>query len=151
LAGRAPYAESDAVLAAVKTGAPRPLAERQEGVPADLLAVVDRAMARDPAARYPTARELADDLRRFQAGQLVGAHRYTLLQLVARWVRRHRAAVAVAGCALAILAIASALALRRVVREDHRAQAARGVAERHRAQAEDLMGFMLFDLSGKLK
>ena len=30
-------------------------------------------MARDLAQRYPTAKELADDLRRFQTGQIVGA------------------------------------------------------------------------------
>ena len=34
--------------------------------------------------------ELALDLRRFQAGQLVGAHRYSSRELVRRWLRRHR-------------------------------------------------------------
>ena len=54
-------------------------------MPADLVAIVAKAMAREPAERYPTAQELAEDLRRFQTGQLVGAHRYTAGQLVRRW------------------------------------------------------------------
>ena len=59
-------------------------------MPVDLLAIVARAMARAPADRYADARGLAEDLRRFQAGQLVGAHRYSWQQHMARWLRRTR-------------------------------------------------------------
>jgi len=45
-------------------------------------------MARDPAARYPTAREIAEDLRKFQTGQLVGAHRYSMRHLLRRCRRK---------------------------------------------------------------
>src|SRR5262249_42591159 len=78
LAGRAPYRGSDAaqVLELVLKDAPQPLVEAQPGVPADLHAVVAKAMARDREARYPDAEALAADLRRFQTGQLVSAHDY---------------------------------------------------------------------------
>jgi len=145
LAGRPPYVGSTsvAIIAAVQEGPPEPLERLQPEVAPDLLAIVRRAMARDPAERYPSARGLAEDLRRFQAGQLVGAHRYSIRQLVRRWVWRHRGQVAVAAMsAVALLAIGG-LALHRIVREH-------AVAEARRAQAEDLVDFVLFDLHDKL-
>src|SRR5262249_52233726 len=53
------------------------LVDAEPGVPRDLAAIVDKARAASPAARYPSAVELAAELQRFIAGQLVGAHHYT--------------------------------------------------------------------------
>jgi len=145
LAGRPPYVGSTsvAIIAAVQDGPPVPLERLQPDVTPDLLAIVRRAMARDPADRYPTARGLADDLRRFQGGQLVGAHRYSIRQLVRRWLWRHRVPIAVAVVSAVALLVVGGLALHRIVREH-------AVAEARRAQAEDLVGFVLFDLHDKL-
>ncbi len=153
LAGAPPYTGKTSLelLEAVKRGPPVPLTERQAGLPADLVAVVGRAMARATTARYDNARELAEDLRRFQSGQLVGAHQYSTRQLVRRWVRRHRTAVAVAGMAMVVLAVVGALSIRRIVREERRATIQRDLAERNHAEAEDLVGFMVFDLKDKLE
>ena len=160
LAGAPPYAGKTGheTLEAVRRGPPRDLAETQPGVPRDLLAVVSRAMARDPGARYPTARELAEDLRRFQTGQLVGAHRYSTWQRVKRWLARNRRTVGVAGVAALVLLVVSVAGLRGIVVERRRAeqeravaQRERAVAEQHRAELEDLLGFMLFDLHRKLE
>jgi tetratricopeptide (TPR) repeat protein len=150
LAGAPPY-EGERILGDVRRGPPPPLAARAPGAPRDLLTIVDRAMARDPGARYPTARQLAEDLRRFQTGQLVGAHRYTLGQLLRRWIRRNRGVVAVAAAATAILLVVSGVALARIVREKRAAEAELAVAEQHRAAAEDLASFMVFDLKDKLE
>ena len=54
-------------------------ASREKRAPRDLVAIVDRAMAPEPVDRYSDAGELAEELRRFLTGQLVGAHRYTAL------------------------------------------------------------------------
>jgi tetratricopeptide (TPR) repeat protein/tRNA A-37 threonylcarbamoyl transferase component Bud32 len=153
LAGDAPYAGSTSgeILEAVRRGAPVPLRERQPGLPSDLLAIVDRSMAREPANRYPSGRELAEDLRRFQAGQLVGAHRYSMGQLVRRWLRRHRTPVLVGSVALVVLAAVGAFSLRRIILEQERAEAERAAAERHRADAEELTDFMLGDVHRKLE
>jgi WD40 repeat protein len=94
-----------------------PLEVRQPDVPPDLAAIVGKAMTHDPAARYPSAAELAADLRRFQTGQLVAAHRYTRATLVSRWVRRHRAVVAVASALLVVLAVTATVSVRSIVRE----------------------------------
>ena len=45
-------------------------------------------MAREPADRYATARELAEDLRRFATGQIVRAHEYSRRERARRFIRR---------------------------------------------------------------
>jgi len=151
LSGTRPYrgATSEDVLAAVIAGPPPALT----GVPLDLATIVKKAMARDPEDRYANAGDLAIDLKRFQTGQLVTAHRYTTGQLLARWTKRHRGAVAVGSLAILALAGFAVYSFVRIVREEHDAQAARALAETHREvaearriAAEGLVTFMLGDL-----
>ncbi len=131
LAGSRPYGAGSAseVLDRVIAGPPPSLEKLQEDVPEELLAIVSHAMARDPAKRYPTARALAEDLRRFRTGQLVGVHHYSRLDLLKRFVRRNRAVVAVAGIALAALGSIGALSVRRIVTERDRAELKQAEAE----------------------
>ncbi len=145
LSGKPPFTgtSSDEILEAVKRGSPTPLSERQPGVPPDLLAIVERAMQRLPSRRYPTARELAEDLRRFQNGQLVGTHRYSLGELLRRWMRRHRAAVTVAGAALVVVIALGAFAVWRIVRAEHE-------AEDERALADDALSSMSWGVNARL-
>src|SRR5262245_20352696 len=77
--GSPPYAGNDAisVIRAVVEGPPLPLTMRQAGVARDLVTVVEKAMARNPPDRYATAKELVEDLKRFQTGQLVTANTYS--------------------------------------------------------------------------
>jgi WD40 repeat protein/tRNA A-37 threonylcarbamoyl transferase component Bud32 len=126
LAGAPPYdgPTPAAVLARVLDGPPPAVGVRQPGVPDDLQAIVARAMEREPGDRYPSAKELAADLKRFQTGQLVATHRYSRRELIARWVRRHRGAVVVAAAALAALAALGAASFVGIVGERDRARAA---------------------------
>ncbi|HEY0252091.1 MAG TPA: serine/threonine-protein kinase, partial [Kofleriaceae bacterium] len=120
-------------------------------VPRDLAAICERALAPNLDVRYRTAGELADDLRRFQTGQLVGAHRYSTRQLLARWLRRHRTAVVVASVAAFVLAAFAAFSIRSVVRARGVADVQRDRATQRSADAEDAMGFMLYDVAEKLR
>jgi tetratricopeptide (TPR) repeat protein len=145
LTGIAPYPghTAEQVLAAVLAGPPRPIDTLTPGMPRDLVAIVGKAMAYAAADRYPSARQLAEDLKKFQTGKLVGAHRYSRWQLLRRWIRRHRAAVAVGTAAAAVLAVVGIVAVRRVVDEQVR-------TDQKRRDAEDIMAFMLNDLRKKL-
>jgi len=138
LAGRPPYSDTTSreVLERVLTEAPTPLAQLQPRLTQELLDIVSRAMARDPAQRYPTALELAEDLRRFQRGQLVGAHRYTPWERLLRFVRRHRLALTVAAVALVTLVGTMVLNHRHIVRERDIAQHERARAEERQREAE---------------
>ncbi|MDA1266463.1 MAG: DUF3365 domain-containing protein, partial [Planctomycetota bacterium] len=54
-----------------------------------------KAMARDPQDRYSSAKDLAQDLRRFLAGEPVAARPLGRVVRLARWVRRNPLASAV--------------------------------------------------------
>src|SRR5207245_6281145 len=86
LCGEAPPRERERIV---------PLPIRQPTVPRDLAAIVGKAMAHARLDRYPSARELSEDLRRFQTGQLVGAYLYSWRDRLRRVIQRHRALAAV--------------------------------------------------------
>ncbi|HTR55780.1 MAG TPA: serine/threonine-protein kinase, partial [Kofleriaceae bacterium] len=124
LAGRPAYRGrgTDDVVEQVRRGPPAAVETMAADAPRDLVSIVGKAMARDPAARYPSARELADELRRFQTGRLVEAHVYTTAERMKRFVARNRAPLVVTAVAAAALAAIGAIAVRRVLREKSAAQ-----------------------------
>ncbi len=114
--------------------------------PPELCAVIRRAMAVDRDARYDSAKELADEIEAFRSGARVRAHEYSSRELIARFLKRNRAVVAVAALALLTLAIGSAVAWVNIVDERDRAleaerrgrqSLARVYAERARAARRD--------------
>ena len=100
LAGTAPQPSSTSTDPAAAPARLVPLVSLEPRLPPDLLAIVDKALAADAARRYPSAFELADDLKRFAGGQLVAARRYSPLTRAGRFAARHPVAVAVATAAL---------------------------------------------------
>ncbi|HEX3765705.1 MAG TPA: serine/threonine-protein kinase [Kofleriaceae bacterium] len=109
-------------------------------LPPELTAIIDKAMQFAPAHRYPDGAALADDLNRFLAGRLVAAHRYTRAERFGRWIRRHRALVAVVAGSALILSAGGVLAIRGVVLARERTWQAeqRARAERREAEAARL-------------
>ncbi len=149
LTGVPPFAAPDLfqLLRAVREEPPRPPRAHRPALPAELEAVVLKCLEKDPARRYPSARALAEDLARFLDGQVVEAHAATLAHRLTKFALRHRRLLAVAGIGgvllAAALAVAAALGLE--------ARAANRRAELRRGQAEDLLGFLLTDLRGRLE
>ena len=127
-----------------------PITERVSDAPRELIAIVEHAMAAAPQDRYPSAKEFADELKRFQTGQLVGAHRYTTMELIKRWIRRHRAAVIVAFVLVSLLIAISIVAVQRVVSARNAADRARLVAEQRKAGAEQLVDYLVVNLRDEL-
>jgi len=136
LAGVPPYHGRRDVAAVVTREAPIPVDKHEPGVPLDLLAIVRKAMARDPADRYPTAKELVADLRLFQTGRLVSARVYSRWALARRWLERHRFPVAIATIALIAVSTIGVFAITGILRERTAADRAQKVAEDAREQAE---------------
>lgn len=151
LCGKAPYPGKNLqeVLEHVLAGPPTPLAERlaKSGgqVSPELITIVERAMARERDDRYPSAKELAEDLRRFQTGQLVSVHQYTTFTLVKRWVRRHRAPLAVAAAAMLILSILAVVSVDRIVEERNVARVQHKRAQRAQAKAQKMKNKLIFE------
>ena len=153
LAGVPPYNARTAtdVIAAAALGRVVPLLDREKHAPPDLVAIVNRAMAQEPSDRYPHAGELAEELRRFLTGQLVESHRYTALQKLGRFVKKHRAAVTISAASLVAFGVLGTLAIRRIVVERDAARQAREIAVTRREAAEKLIDRMLSDVKERLQ
>jgi serine/threonine protein kinase len=79
-----------------------------KAIPAELEAIVLKALEKNPADRYATAKELADDLRRWLDGRLIQARPPTLRQRTQKWLRRHPAVVRSAMVVVLLAAMGSA-------------------------------------------
>ena len=74
LTGELPFrGQTRMLLVQVIQDEPRPPRRLNDQIPRDLETICLKAMAKEPARRYATARELADDLRRFLKGEPVQA------------------------------------------------------------------------------
>lgn len=59
-------------------------------LPVDLKAIIQKATALKPQARYPNVRALSHDLQAFLRGESVSAHRDTPWQAASRWLVHHQ-------------------------------------------------------------
>jgi serine/threonine protein kinase len=73
---------------------PRPPRRLNDKIPRDLETICLKAMSKAPAQRYATAREMADDLRRFLKGEPIRARPINFVARSWRWCHRHPAAAA---------------------------------------------------------
>jgi serine/threonine protein kinase len=74
-------------------------------IPAELEAIVLKAMEKNPQDRYATAKEMADDLRCFLEDKPIRARRPSWRQVAMKWARRHRPVVGAAAAVLLITAV----------------------------------------------
>jgi serine/threonine protein kinase/WD40 repeat protein len=92
---------------------PAPLRRLDPLVPRDLETVVRKAMAKEPADRYASAADLAEDLRRFLGDRPIKARRTPSYERLWRWCRRNPAVatlLATVGALLLLLALGTSLA-----------------------------------------
>lgn len=80
-------------------------------VPIDLETIIAKAMARDPAHRYQTAGEFADDLRRFLDDRPILARRIGAVEQLWRWCRRNRLVAVSAAAAICLLLLTTVISV----------------------------------------
>jgi serine/threonine-protein kinase len=139
LAGRPPFVGTalDVALQVVSED-PMPPRRVNPAIPAEIETIVQKAMEKEKAKRYASARELADDLRRHLEGEPILATPAGIATRALKWIRRHRvlaAGLVLAGIA-AIAGSASFAAQRSRIAAARRAEAARLVENGHRARAD---------------
>jgi hypothetical protein len=118
LTGRPPFRGADAqsTLEAVLHESPPNPRSLRPGLSRDLEAICLRCLEKQPNDRYPSSRELADDLQRFIEGHPVAAHPLNWRQRLGRWARREpqlALAIAAAFLALALGGATTAVAWRK--------------------------------------
>ncbi|MFK7741205.1 MAG: protein kinase [Planctomycetota bacterium] len=130
--GRAPFDEPTAqgVLKAVTEKDPTPARRLRRDLPDDVQAVLEKAMARDPAHRYGSALELAEDLTRFCGGERVLARRAGPLRRSYRWCAE-RPLITVLCAAVLVLGLGAAWLLN----ERHESEIRRELANAERLLA----------------
>jgi WD40 repeat protein/tRNA A-37 threonylcarbamoyl transferase component Bud32 len=127
LTGRPPFrAETplDTVLQVVSED-PVPPSRLQPKLPRDLETSCLKCLEKQPARRYSSARELADDLCRFLEGEPILARPAGRIERVAKWARRRPAVAALLAVVLVVTlagAVSFAWAYREALRERDRVQ-----------------------------
>ena len=131
LTGKPPFSGSSTreILSKVINDKPEPLLTAQPDTPPELAAICARAMARDPARRYPSAKDVAEEVQRFLSGALVQAYQYRFSEHLRRFVSRHKATLTTAAIALLALVGVGIYSYTNIVR-------ARGLERQLRLEAE---------------
>jgi WD40 repeat protein len=109
---------------------------RRAGIDADLVAIVDKALAPERARRYPDAGALAADLKAFKSGARIGARSYSLFDMLVHWTRRHRALALSVTAAFVLVAVGAMAYVRNIAIQRDRADTA---LERVQAAQNDLV------------
>jgi tetratricopeptide (TPR) repeat protein len=135
LTGRPPFKAATALetLHQVKTAEPVAPRALQPAVPRDLETVCLKCLQKDPRRRYASAGELAEDLRRFAAGEPIRARPVGRPELLVRWCRRNPAVAAL----LTLLAVVVTGGVVTVVGLWLRAERMRDRADANYREAQD--------------
>jgi hypothetical protein len=116
-------------------GFAEPIAPRKHdpAIPIELETIILKAVAKNPAERYSTAQEFADDLQRYREDKPILAKRPSLFERARKWSRRHPSLVA--GAALMVIGVLVALMVSNwlVSQEQAKTQAALLKGEKARA------------------
>jgi serine/threonine protein kinase len=103
--------DSEEILQRLMQSDPTNPRQFNRDIPRDLETIVLKALAKEPEARYGSAREFADDLQRFLEVRPILAKRPTWTNRLARWSRRHLGLVASTLAFLVVGAIALSVML----------------------------------------
>jgi len=113
LTGRPPLdlADRDELLGLVRDPAPAARPRHRPFPPAQLATICARCLAYSPEDRYRTAREVADELRRYLVGAPIRRRSRPLWDVALSWTGRHPISVVLAGLILIGLTAAGTTAL----------------------------------------
>jgi tetratricopeptide (TPR) repeat protein len=121
------------IIEQVKHAEPIPPSRLVPGLPRDIETIALKCLQKEPGKRYDSAAALAEDLRRFRAGELIVARPVPFWERAIKWARRRPA---IATLAAAVLLLVAAL-LGLGVLSYERINSALRIAEERRKAAEE--------------
>jgi predicted Ser/Thr protein kinase len=132
LAGRPPFTGGNLarILVQLVQEDPRPLRQISAAIPEDLETIVTKCLEKDPARRYESARELAEDLDRFLDGEPIRARPAGWGYRAGKRLRKHRALALVSAAAVLALLLLGAFSLRAQWQARERAELAQKFGQR---------------------
>ncbi len=120
---------------------PRTPRSCEPAIPPELETIVLKAIGKEPADRYDTAQELADDLQRFLEDRPIVARQPTAVERLRKWARRHPSAVVSVVVVLLLSSVGSLVSTALIRREQQRTKAEQAKTEaayqRERERAEE--------------
>jgi tetratricopeptide (TPR) repeat protein len=144
LTGRPPFQGASILdtLEQVRTHEPVPPSRLQPTVPRDLETICLRTLQKEPRKRYTTTADLAEDLRRFHAGEPILARPVGKIERTWRWCKRNPKVAVLTACVsvLVLVALGSAFAIyRNMARDAETVAETRKIAEARHQQAVKLV------------
>ncbi|MCI0456517.1 MAG: protein kinase [Gemmataceae bacterium] len=133
-----PEADRNRLLDRVKHAEPPRPRQLNPAIPRDLETIVLKAIAKEPAHRYPTAAALAEDLKRFVEDRPIWARRISSAERLWRWCRRNPIVAGLTAAVAGALLVGTLVSSHFAIQADHRAEEARAnlyVARMNLAQA----------------
>jgi tetratricopeptide (TPR) repeat protein len=137
LTGRPPFQAATVLdtLEQVRSQEPVPPRRLQPKLPRDLETMCLKCLQKEPRKRYATAEDLAEDLRRYQAGEPIVARPVGAGERAVKWARRRPAVAALMALTAFVTALGFGLVTWKWRAEIQQRRAAEAAQDRERAAA----------------
>jgi hypothetical protein len=133
--------DREEILNAITLDEPRRLRALQAAIPVELETIVLKTLEKNPADRYASGQELADDLNRFIKDEPIRARPPSTVQRMTKWSRRHRTFVRAAILCSLLISVTLAASTWFLFREQKRTADERDRAESEKERAETSLDF----------
>jgi non-specific serine/threonine protein kinase/serine/threonine-protein kinase len=130
-----------------ETQNPKSKTQNPKSPKGDLDNIVLKALKREPERRYKSVEELAEDLRRYQAGLPIKARPDTYFYRARKFVGRNRWAIAAAG----LVVLSLSIGLITTVQQSRRAERERLRAEQRAENLRNISKSLVFDVHNAIR
>jgi serine/threonine protein kinase len=128
--------DREEILNAITLEDPRPPRRLDSGIPQDLETIVLKSLEKNPADRYATAKEFADELKRYLDDRPIHAKRPSFTLRARKWFRRHPAVLRSAAAILLITVVGLSVSSYLILQEMGKKESALDLAEKRQEAAE---------------
>ncbi|HDS09742.1 MAG TPA: serine/threonine protein kinase, partial [Firmicutes bacterium] len=126
LTGKPPFEGTTAyeIIGKVVNEDPVEPKKREEKIPEEISAITLKALKKNRNRRYESAKELADDIKRFMTGSLVSAYEYNPVEKLKKWTEKNKLVITTAGIGLAALLLFAIFSYINIIKKEDKADRA---------------------------